>query len=405
MTRSRLINVLRDAAWLDRGRVAAWGAGLLILETALLAYLTLWQTGFLFKVEVPTSIDFVSFYAAGKLVLAGTPALAYDRPTHYLAQQLATVPGGQYQFFFYPPVFLLLCAGLASLPYIVAYALFEAVTLALFLGVIRRVLQAKDWTWLPAVLAFPAIFWNLGEGQNAFLTAALFGGFTLLIDRRPTLAGLLLGMMCYKPHFGMLAPFALIAGRRWRAFLAASVTTVLLVGLSILLFGWETWAAYFRAFSVSDAVYASGRVDFEGMITPFGAFRLLGFQPGTSYVGQAVVALLMAGLTVVVWRRSRRPALRNASLLAATLLSVPLALVYDQLLLLVAIAWLVRDARETGFMPWEKILLLGCYAASLLIWIVGRAWQIPIGPFISAVVLSLCLRRIWLMPEQPNVAR
>jgi hypothetical protein len=141
------------------------------------------------------------------------------------------------------------------------------------------------------------------------------------------------------------------------------------------------------------------------MITPFGAFRLLGFQPGTSYVGQAVVALLMAGLTVVVWRRSRRPALRNASLLAATLLSVPLALVYDQLLLLVAIAWLVRDARETGFMPWEKILLLGCYAASLLIWIVGRAWQIPIGPFISAVVLSLCLRRIWLMPEQPNVAR
>jgi len=405
MTRSRMICLLRDATWLDRERVAAWGAGLLILQITLLLTLTLWQAGYVSQVEVPISIDFVSFYAAGKLVLAGTPALAYDRAAHYLIQQQSTMPGGQYQFFLYPPMFLLLCAGLASLPYLVAYALFEVVTLALFLAVIRRVLQAKDWTWLPAALAFPAIFWNFAEGQNAFLTAALFGGFTLLIDRRPTWAGVLLGLMCYKPHFGMLAPFALTAGRRWRAFFAAGVTSVLLVALSVLLFGWETWAAYFRAFAASDAVYASGRVDFQGMIAPFGAFRLFGFQPATSYVGQAVAALLMTGLTVAVWRRSRRPALRSASLLAATLLSVPLALVYDQLLLLVAMAWLVRDARETGFMPWEKILLLVCYALSLLIWIVGGVWHIPLGPFISAMVLSLCLRRIWLMPGPPNVAR
>jgi alpha-1,2-mannosyltransferase len=47
-------------------------------------------------------------------------------------------------------------------------------------------------------LAFPAVFWTLGLGQNAFLTATLFGGFTLLLDRRPIAAGILLGLLCYK---------------------------------------------------------------------------------------------------------------------------------------------------------------------------------------------------------------
>ena len=80
-------------------------------------------------------------------------------------------------------------------------------------------------------------------------------------------------------------------------------------------------------------------------------------------------------------------------MLSATLLAVPLALLYDRLLLLVAIGWLVREGREDGFLPWEKTVLLGVYVATLVEYAVGSNWHVPLGPFISLAVLLMALRR------------
>lgn len=373
----------------------AWSAVLLFEEVLIVIFLALWQHGVFVIIDKAPSSDFVSFYAAGKLALAGTPALAYDQAAHYLAQQQATEFSGNYQYFFYPPVFLILCAAIARLPYLVAYAVFELATLGTFIVVMRRLADVKGWLWLSPLLAFPAVFWTLGLGQNAFLTAALFGGFTLLVDRRPLSAGMMLGLLCYKPHFGLLAPVALVACRRWQTFLAALATVAALVGLSVMTFGWDTWQAYFAAFAHSHAVYASGAIDFAGMVTPFGAVRLLGFDPSPAYVLQAGSAALMAAVVALVWGRALSLPLRSATLLSATLLAVPLVLLYDKLILLVAITWLLRAARAEGFLPWEKFVLLLTYPASLLTWTIGTGWHLPLGPCISAAVLILCLRRVW----------
>ena len=392
----RLIELLCDASWLNRDRVAAWGLVLLVEEILLLGFIALWQHGVFTNIAAPTSSDFVSFYAAGKLALAGTPALAYDHAAHYLVQQQATFEGAHYQYFFYPPVFLVLCAGLAKLPYAVAYVVFQVATLGMFIAMMRNVLREHGWRWIPPLLAFPAVFWNLGLGQNAFLSAALFGGFTLLVDRRPRSAGVLLGMLCYKPHFGLLVPVALAFGRRWTAFFASAATMAALVGVSVLLFGWHTWRVYLQAFAGSNLVYASGLIDFAGYVTPFGAARLLGFGPWPAYAMQAIAALMMAGLIGLIWHRGMSQPLRTAALLTATLLAVPLALLYDKLLLLVAIGWLIREAREHGFLPWEKLLLTAVYPISLLTWVLGIGLHIPVGPMSSTAVLFLCIRRIWL---------
>jgi hypothetical protein len=104
----------------------------------------------------------------------------------------------------------------------------------------------------------------------------------------------------------------------------------------------------------------------------------------------------MALLIALLWRRSVSQNLRAASLLAATLLAVPLCLLYDKLLVLVAIGWLLREARERGFLPWEKLVLLAVYPVSLLTWVVGTAFHLPLGPMITCAVLVLCLRRVWL---------
>ncbi len=398
MTLSLLIDPLRQAEWLDRDRVVAWGGAMLAVELGFAVFIALWQHGAFIVIEHPTSSDFVSFFAAGKLALSGMPVLAYDQAAHYAVQQQVSAPGAPYQFFFYPPVFLFLCTLLATLPYSLAYAVFQIASLGLFLWVTRAILRESGWAWLAPVLAFPAVLWTVGLGQNAFLTAALFGAFTVLMDRRPLLAGLVLGLLCYKPHFGILVPVALLAGGYWRCFLGAAAGVVTLTGLSVVLFGWETWQAYFMAFAGSGQVYQSGRIDLAGMVTVFGAMRLNGFCPGIAYGVQGASALAMSALVALVWRRCPMQPARFATLLAATVLSVPLALLYDQMLLLVAGAWLIRDGRANGFLGWEKVMLLALYPLALLLWPLGTAWHLPLGPFLSATVLILSLRRLWPFP-------
>jgi alpha-1,2-mannosyltransferase len=401
----RLIHGARHAKWLTRERIIAGGQALLLIELTILVMLALWQHGVITDQVSRTSSDFVSFYAAGKLALAGTPALAYDQAAHFLTEQRFTVEGSPYQFFFYPPVFMLLFAPLALLPYYVAFYVFEIATLGAFLLTMRRIVREPGWLWAGPVLAFPAIFWTLGLGQNAFLTAALFGGFTLSIDRRPWLAGMLLGLLCYKPHFGLLAPVALMCGGHWRAFLAAGATVAGLVLLSVALFGAETWQAYLSAFAGSDAVYSSGRIDYAGIVTPFGAARLLGFAPSASYMVQAIFSGGMALVVARTWWRQTNRSLRAATLLSATLLAVPLALLYDKLLLLVAIGWLVRDARRDGFLPWEKTGLLVVWLGSMAEYAIGSAWSLPLGPVISSAILLLTLRRTErVMVVKPSAA-
>ena len=63
---------LQPAIWLNRQRLLAWSMVFLALETIIFILIVLQQTNILFGVGA-SSIDFLSFYAAGKLVLAGTP--------------------------------------------------------------------------------------------------------------------------------------------------------------------------------------------------------------------------------------------------------------------------------------------------------------------------------------------
>src|SRR5580704_3447225 len=99
-----LINGARHARWLTRGRIVAGGQILLLIELTILVLLALWQHGVISDRITPTSSDFVSFYAAGKLALAHTPGLAYDQAAHFLTEQQFTAAGAPYQYFFYPPV-------------------------------------------------------------------------------------------------------------------------------------------------------------------------------------------------------------------------------------------------------------------------------------------------------------
>ena len=81
---------------------------------------------------------------------------------------------------------------------------------------------------------------NAFFGQNGAFTAALLVGGLLAAPKRPILAGVLFGLLTVKPQLGILIPFCLLASRNWRAFASAAVTTVTLVLLTGLAFGFGT---------------------------------------------------------------------------------------------------------------------------------------------------------------------
>jgi len=391
---TRIYELMRSGDWLDRARILACARILLVVEVAVFLFLIAGTHGWIVPLDHPLTTDFASFYAAGDLANAGTPALAYDQAAHFAAEQRVTEPGIQYQFFYYPPVFLLICALLARLPYLAAFIVFEAASLALYLVVTRRILDEPGRAALVPMLAFPAVFWTMGLGQNALLTAALFGAGILSVDRRPGWAGVLFGALCYKPHLALLIPVALAAGRRWQAFAAAAATVAALALGSAGLFGWETWQAYLGVAADSHATYELGRINLAGMISPFAAARLLGFDVGIAYAIQGVATLAAAVLVALVWRRDQSLELRGACLAAATLIAVPVVLLYDFMLAAVAAAFLIRAARRTGFLPWEKAALVLVFVLPLLTLGVGQGWHVPVGPLASLLLLAMTLARV-----------
>jgi hypothetical protein len=352
--------------------------------------------GLIVPLAKPNTTDFVSFYAAGALADAGTPALVYNEAQHHAAEERATEPGIEYNFFNYPPVFLLVCAVLGRLPYLIAFIVFEITTLLLYLLLVREILGEDGWTVLLPVLAFPAVFWNFGFGQNAFLTAVLFGAGTLCIDRRPLLAGVLFGALCYKPQLGLLVPIAFVAGAHWRAFAAAFISVLALCLLSLVLFGSETWQDFIIAATASTAAYVSGHIPFSLYINPFGAVRLLGGAPTIAFAVQAGAIAAAAALVAVVWRRDLALPIKAATLASATLVAAPLVMFYDLMLAAVAALWLLRGNGKGRFHDWEKIALAGLFLLSLSPRTLAENSGLPIGPFIAlalaAIVAAQALR-------------
>src|SRR3984957_18028009 len=169
--------------------------------------------------------DFVNVVAAGQLVRDGAAASAYDWPLHKQAEVRAI--GHDFEDYYgwhYPPTFLFVAAALSTLPYLAAALAWLVATLAGYVAAICGILGRRTGVFV--ALGFPAALWNVTAGQNGFLTAALIGGTLGLMERRPALAGICLGLLTYKPQFGLLFPLVLIADRRWLTIFVATLVAV-----------------------------------------------------------------------------------------------------------------------------------------------------------------------------------
>lgn len=390
-SRYKALDAIRQANWLDGERARAWRNILLVISGLLVAAWCILSRGGLDLTGKPLGTDFISFYAASKLALIGHPAAAYNLAAHHAAETAIFHRDIGYSAFFYPPMFLLICAPLAGLPYLASLVAWLGVTGAAFLATMRAWF-VRELGW-PTVLAFPALLINLGHGQNALLSAALLGAGSMWLDRRPVLSGLALGLMAYKPHLGLLIPVALVAGGRWTTFVAATVTVLAFAALSLDLFGSETWRAFLFATPLARAALDQGWVEPGKMVSVFAAVRVLHGPLFVAYAAQTATILYAAGRLVQAGRSRPRGPAEAPLLIMAALLGSPFLLDYDLVALAFPLAWLANAGVRDGFRPWEKLTLLSGFVLPLVSRDLAMQLHLPIAPIVLLALFQLILTR------------
>ena len=441
---------IRAGAFVTRERMRLIAFAVLFASLVGLGFILLTSNGVTDYQGRPIGTDFSNVYAAGTYVLEGHPEKPFDPAAQHAREQAIFGAATPFYGWHYPPFFLFVAAVLALMPYGLALAVWQVVTFGLYLWAIRAVLViprtlgegaseptgrreappddrlreeaggvshpqisppvrlrrppspfgggiSGDHLWLLLAAAYPAVFINLGHGHNGFLTAALVGGALILLDRKPLLAGILFGLLAYKPQFGLLIPLVLVASGRWRAFGAAAATVVLLGLATTIAFGPQVWDAFMASTGFTRAVVLeAGETGWHKIQSVFSWVRMWGGPVPLAYAEQGAVTLAAAGALVWLWRSEAAFALKATALAIAVILATPYSLDYDMMVLAVAIAFLAADGLARGFAPYEKSALAFLWLVPLITRSFAELTLIPLGVVAMLMVFALTLRRAGL---------
>ncbi len=363
--------------------------------------------GFLLYIELgldkQTNIvdrDFVNYWVGGQFALDGRHLLLFDQPQYFAYLQSLFGPNYQIHAWSYPPHFLMLVAPLGMFEYRVALVIFLLVTLALFVlaaSAFRRRFAPETsrlYLWLAL---FGYVLMQVEATQNGFLTGALLLCVFAYMRERPAVAGLALALLTVKPQLGFLIPLLALLDRNWALLRWATIFTVLLVGLSVALFGVDSWRAYFTQV-VPYQQYVMNEwygIFLRMMPSTFGSVRTLDFTPDLAHVVQWIVsgaafACLLRLLFVV-----KDPLERVFAIVAGTFLITPYSFNYDMgaISIIAACLSLRERAAKRNLEASVYGVLAILPAAVTTLGIKG----LPIAPLVLAASFAV----LWLRARRP----
>ena len=336
--------------------------------------------------------DFLNLWMYGRAVGDVDPARFYDTATYN--GELARLLGPLYpgQNWPNPPTALVVMAPFGLLAYFPALiAWFATGFLAFYLAGRREVCDARV---LAVVLVSPAALLCVISGQSSFLTTAALLAIFAGLDKRPVIAGLLIGLLTVKPQLGVLFPFVLIASGRWRVFCWAAVTALALIAMSVALGGQESWHDY-----IVKALPLQGEVlgDAAGTAVPFQPTVFMNVRGLVgNRIGEAIqLAFAIAAVTAVAaafrYRNGSDIRLLQGLFFACTVSASPYMGAYDLLPLTFAAVALLAD---------EKLDETGRRLAQLVFWtpalqLLFGNLQIPGPGFIAPVFAAYLLLRLF----------
>jgi hypothetical protein len=299
------------------------------------------------------------------------------------------------------------------------------VLIVLLLG-LRISQHCPEWDRPTIILllfgSYPIVV-TLLVGQFQIIMAwALTECFLALRAGKDFQAGVWLGLLLLKPHYGILLGPLLIWKQRWRAVVGVAATGLVLLGVSVVAVGFPALMAYPQSFSVM----AQFRGDDPSVMINWRAL-LLEIKPEISDRGGVVLSIALGCLTVactaLMWRGPWHPgsstfALQFSAVTLATLLVNYHSHPYGAVLTLVPLAFAVMTGRATKL---SHAIALCASIIPTLILTVGYGSSVTGGNFYTHLywasrllkgllfLLFLCLLRdsvvsteMWTMTVRPS---
>jgi len=341
----------------------------------------------------PSGADFLSFWAAGRLVLNGHPELAYNIAAHGAVEDTIAHIGGLMPFP-YPPPFLAIVTPFAVPPFGIAFILWVGATAIFYAIATRRA--------TPVAFAFgntPAAI-DFMIGQNGFLICGIFVLGLSLVTTAPFVAGVILGLMILKPQLALLLPVAMLAGREWRVIAGAVASVSLVLALGLIFFGFKSYQGFWDILPFYVDLLRHHKLPWNELASPFALARFAGVPQTPALIIHSIIALIAAALTARAWWLKLDE--RVPILAAATMLVPPYFFTYDALLIVVPMGWLYWHKKHpyvlaaswvccfipiiTYFSPWLgpnfiSLAAIGCLAA---LHTRSFSWRAPPGSDVAA---------------------
>ena len=315
--------------------------------------------------QTPYASDFLQEWTGGFIWASQERASLYQ-PEHFKSVQHDSSivgfewPASQYYPMVYPPFYYMLVSPLANLPYKTA-ALFWMAMLATLAGstiwVLAKYHPVANQHWgkcLLALVAFYPFLQSLNTAhKSALLLLILTGSYLLLYHQKRFWAGLVFGMIAFKPHLGLLIGFAMLAKGQWRFVTGCLASVASLVVLSLLA-GTDLCVDYFWQCLAMGDYASSGGYLLSQSHSFSGAVALL-FGAGTAAASVAwwVCAIITLGLLTVILKPSTPTdspqfALQFSSLIIATILLSPHFYLYDLTIILLPIGLFTFNLRSAS---------------------------------------------------------
>jgi hypothetical protein len=374
--------------------------GGMLLALTLLTYFCTTHWAWPFPRDKATLVlgrDFLNLWMYGRAALEADPARYYDIVTYNDELARLVGPGYPGQNWPNPPTALVVMAPFGLLAYFPALAAWFAVGALAFCLAGRR--EISDLRALAVVLVSPAALLCIISGQSSFLTTAALLAIFAWLDKRPVVAGILIGLLTVKPQLGVLFPFALAASGRWRVFLCAAGTALLLIAASVALGGLESWHDYIvKALPLQREVLA----DAAGTAMPFhptifmNVRGLVGNRIGEIIQFSFTIAAIAAVSFAFRYRRDADGWLLQALFFACTVCASPYMGAYDLLPLTFAAVALIAE---------EKLDAKGRRVAQLVFWtpalqLLFGNLQIPGPGFIAPLFAAYLLLKLFRSSER-----
>ncbi len=331
---------LRDLSWL----------AVVMVALAAIGYLATVDWSKAYPRDSSTLIvgrDFLNIWMYGRAALEPDPGRFYDVATYNRELEALLGPGYPGQNWPNPPSFFLISLPFGMLNFYPA--LFAWLSLSLVLFILAAGRELSHWRLLIPVVLSPAAMFCVISGQSSFLSGAALIMIFAWLDRRPIVAGILIGLLTVKPQVGLLFPFMLAASARWRVFGTAAVTGAALVALTALLFGPQVWVDFVTKSLPNQRLVLSdpGVATAPFHATVFMNLRGLGVGYDLGIAIQVLLAVLAVSAVIWAFRRTREgePCELRALFLACAACTSPYLGIYDLLPLTFASVTLLASGR------------------------------------------------------------